>query len=111
MFKIILLILVLLPSCSKYVKRESFNSIHLGMSKNEVINIMGDPWEISEKSLDNGIVSEVLDYRVNESGSEYYIISSNPDTYKLKFTDGILNKISRHEPQIHKTYITNTVPK
>ena len=49
------------------------DQLALGMSKNEVTNILGTGYTIAEKRMENGVEIEVLSYRDFYEDDEFYM--------------------------------------
>ena len=72
----ILFILVLITTaCSSVVNMtsEKMNKLELGMSKQQVTEILGSNYTIAEKKIENGVQVEVLSYRDFYKDDEFYM--------------------------------------
>ncbi|MGI6049102.1 MAG: hypothetical protein ACOYEG_14030 [Petrimonas sp.] len=68
----VLFMTVMLSSCGTFVNitRAKMEKLELGMTKKEVVNILGRGYKIAEKRIDSGKEIEVLSYQ--DSPQEYY---------------------------------------
>ena len=72
----ILFILVLITTaCSSLANMtsEKMNKLELGMSKQQVTEILGSNYTIAEKKIENGVQVEVLSYRDFYKDDEFYM--------------------------------------
>ncbi len=70
-------LILLLHSCASlqmaHMTSSKMNKLELGMSKEQVILILGKDYTISEKRLENNNEIEVLSYRDFYKGDEFYL--------------------------------------
>lgn len=78
------LTIIFLTSCSSVVNLTSskMNQLELGMSKEQVTNILGKGYTVSEKRIENGIQIEVLSYRDVLKDDEFYLFQFKNDKLK-----------------------------
>ena len=79
----ILFILVLITTaCSSVVNMtsEKMNKLELGMSKQQVTEILGSNYTIAEKKIENGVQVEVLSYRDFYKDDEFYMFTFKNNT-------------------------------
>ncbi len=72
----ILFILVLITTgCSSLANMtsEKMNKLELGMSKQQITEILGNNYTIAEKKIENGVQVEVLSYRDFYKDDEFYM--------------------------------------
>lgn len=72
------------------------NQLELGMSKEQVIKVLGKQYTISEKRKENGIEIEVFSYRDLYFPNEFYLFS---------FVD---NKLEKWHKETQPTYEVKT---
>ncbi len=69
--------LLLLTSCSpnffSTLRSSNMNKLELGMSKDQVTEVLGNSYTIAEKRVENGSVIEVLSYRNSPDDDEFYL--------------------------------------
>lgn len=79
----ILFILVLITTaCSSLANMtsEKMNKLELGMSKQQVTEILGSNYTIAEKKIENGVQVEVLSYRDFYKDDEFYMFTFKNNT-------------------------------
>ena len=79
----ILFILVLITTaCSSLANMtsEKMNKLELGMSKQQVTEILGRNYTIAEKKIENGVQVEVLSYRDFYKDDEFYMFTFKNNT-------------------------------
>lgn len=79
----ILFILVLITTaCSSLANMtsEKMNKLELGMSKQQVTEILGNNYTIAEKKIENGVQVEVLSYRDFYKDDEFYMFTFKNNT-------------------------------
>ena len=79
----ILFILVLITTaCLSVVNMtsEKMNKLELGMSKQQVTEILGSNYTIAEKKIENGVQVEVLSYRDFYKDDEFYMFTFKNNT-------------------------------
>ena len=79
----ILFILVLITNgCSSLANMtsEKMNKLELGMSKQQVTEILGSNYTIAEKKIENGVQVEVLSYRDFYKDDEFYMFTFKNNT-------------------------------
>jgi len=52
---------------------QNMNKLELGMSKEQVTDILGSNYTIAEKKMENGVLVEVLSYRDSYNNDEFYM--------------------------------------
>lgn len=74
-------LIITLTCCSSVVKitGSKMNKLELGMSKEQVINILGEGYTIAEKRTENGSNIEVLSYRDFYKDDEFYMFVFTDD--------------------------------
>ena len=72
---ILFIIVLITTACSSVVNMtsEKMNKLELGMSKQQVTEILGSSYTISEKKIENGVQVEVLSYRDFYKDDEFYM--------------------------------------
>lgn len=79
----ILFILVLITTaCSSLANMtsEKMNKLELGMSKQQVTEILGRNYTIAEKKIENGVQVEILSYRDFYKDDEFYMFTFKNNT-------------------------------
>ena len=67
-------LVALLASCSMTrITGTKMDKLELGMSKDQVINILGNGYNIAEKRSENGTEVEVLSYKDHYNQNEFYM--------------------------------------
>ena len=59
---------------------EKMNKLELGMSKQQVTEILGSNYTIAEKKIENGVQVEVLSYRDFYKDDEFYMFTFKNNT-------------------------------
>lgn len=72
---ILFIIVLITTACSSVVNMtsEKMNKLELGMSKQQVTEILGSNYTIAEKKIENGVQVEVLSYRDFYKDDEFYM--------------------------------------
>ena len=72
---ILFIIVLITTACSSVVNMtsEKMNKLELGMSKQQVTEILGRNYTIAEKKIENGVQVEVLSYRDFYKDDEFYM--------------------------------------
>lgn len=72
---ILFIIGLITTACSSVVNMtsEKMNKLELGMSKQQVTEILGSNYTIAEKKIENGVQVEVLSYRDFYKDDEFYM--------------------------------------
>ncbi len=72
---ILFIIVFITTACSSVVNMtsEKMNKLELGMSKQQVTEILGSNYTIAEKKIENGVQVEVLSYRDFYKDDEFYM--------------------------------------
>lgn len=72
---ILFIIVLITTACSSLVNMtsEKMNKLELGMSKQQVTEILGSNYTIAEKKIENGVQVEVLSYRDFYKDDEFYM--------------------------------------
>lgn len=80
--------IAILSSCSArslgVMTSKNMNKVQLGMTKEQVTQILGNQYTIAEKSMENGIEIEVISY--------YNYTVNNNEYYQFLFLDNKLEK-------------------
>lgn len=76
-----ILLVVILAGCSSVVRITSskMDKLELGMTKEQVVNILGKGYRISEKRIEEGLLIEVLSYRDLYNEDEFYLFQFKDD--------------------------------
>lgn len=74
---LVVLLLAIFSSCTfslfSRLNGTNMNSIELGMSKDQLIGILGKDFTVSEKRMEEGNLIEVLSYRNYPETNEFYL--------------------------------------
>ena len=72
---ILFIIVLITTACSSVVNMtsEKMNKLELGMSKQQITEILGNNYTIAEKKIENGVQVEVLSYRDFYKDDEFYM--------------------------------------
>ena len=72
---ILFIIVLITTACSSVVNMtsEKMNKLELGISKQQVTEILGRNYTIAEKKIENGVQVEVLSYRDFYKDDEFYM--------------------------------------
>ena len=72
---ILFIIVLITTACSSVVNMtsEKMNKLELGMSKQQVTEILGSNYTIAEKKIETGVQVEVLSYRDFYKDDEFYM--------------------------------------
>ncbi|MFO7824493.1 MAG: hypothetical protein R6V72_11195 [Cyclobacterium sp.] len=69
--------ILIISSCSPHLfsslRSNNMNQLELGMSKEQVTDVLGINYTIAEKRMENGIPVEVLSYRNFPNDDEFYL--------------------------------------
>ena len=79
---ILFIIVLITTACSSVVNMtsEKMNKLELGMSKQQVTEILGSSYTIAEKKIENGVQVEVLSYRDFYKDDEFYMFTFKNNT-------------------------------
>ena len=79
---ILFIIVLITTACSSVVNMtsEKMNKLELGMSKQQVTEILGRNYTIAEKKIENGVQVEVLSYRDFYKDDEFYMFTFKNNT-------------------------------
>ena len=79
---ILFIIVLITTACSSVVNMtsEKMNKLELGMSKQQVTEILGSNYTITEKKIENGVQVEVLSYRDFYKDDEFYMFTFKNNT-------------------------------
>ncbi len=79
---ILFIIVLITTACSSVVNMtsEKMNKLELGMSKQQVTEILGSNYTIAEKKIENGVQVEVLSYRDFYKDDEFYMFTFKNNT-------------------------------
>ena len=83
-------LILLLSSCtssSTIMTSEKMNNLELGMTKDQVVSILGKGYTIAEKRVDNGVNLEVLSYRNLYKDDEFYMFVFTNDKLERWYRD------------------------
>lgn len=72
---------VILAGCSSVVRITSskMDKLELGMTKKQVVDILGKGYRISEKRIEEGLSIEILSYRDLYNEDEFYLFQFKDD--------------------------------
>ncbi len=94
---IIGLLAVILSSCSGVriatMRQSKMEQLELGMSKSQVVNILGSSYSIAQKEINNTDTIEVISYRNVPFDEEFYL---------FRFKDNKLEKWYREFQPIYR---------
>jgi len=79
---ILFIIVLITTACSSLANMtsEKMNKLELGMSKQQVTEILGSNYTIAEKKIENGVQVEVLSYRDFYKDDEFYMFTFKNNT-------------------------------
>jgi hypothetical protein len=80
---IILLVLIALPGCAWYTT--NMRKVSVGMTRNQVMEAIGDPKSVNESKRSDGNLQEVWEYPAG-GDSKYWIYFSNGKVTSWKRT-------------------------
>jgi hypothetical protein len=72
---ILFILVIITTGCSSLANMtsEKMNKLELGMSKQQITEILGNNYTIAEKKIENGVQVEVLSYRDFYKDDEFYM--------------------------------------